>query len=183
MQTDNTYGFLTNLPPETREEYTVQVPMCGVPPWCTTAMVGGARNHCASVMAANMLLMLQGWAGPVPALAAQAYERIGPGPIARGLACAAAFLQSNGVRTVMRRVCSQQALAAELQLGRPAALLVVGPRMHRDWHWVAVCGFTRLEDKRIFWHIADGWHESTRFFMQGRGSRWIMGGAFRKTGG
>lgn len=141
-------------------------------------MVPEARNHCAAVMAANLVLTLCCPDRPHCSVANEAYHVIGPGPIVRGLRYAKAFLRQEGYIARVKRIVSPGALCAALAAGRPAALLVTGPSICMDWHWIVACGFTRLEDGRIFWHIADGWHETTRYFVQGQGSRWILGGTF-----
>lgn len=175
---DNTYGFLRQLPDGLCVASSIQVCGCTGPPWCTTSMVPAAQNHCAAVMAANILLMLGCRPVRLERLAGEAYKAIGPGPIANGLRHSRQFMAHQGMNVRTVPCLTVHSLERALRENRPAALLVVGPRLRTDWHWVAAFGMILAEDGRTFFEIADGWHPETRFYPRTGASRRIFAGSF-----
>lgn len=180
MAQNKGYGFLGKLPDTVKPRTQADTnPQSGDDAWCTTAMIAGAFNHCAAVMAANMLLCLE----KIPEsdrrrIAKESYALIGPGPVFRGGRSAERFLASKGLCVRTRPVLTVGSAMHAIEHMEPCALLVHGKGI-RDWHWITAFGFVRTADGRIFLRAADGWSSRPMYFLNGAGSRLVFGTSFR----
>lgn len=181
-RSDSSYGFTKDLPEGAEPAAVLRVGTVPAPPWCTTGMVRDAKNHCAAILAANLLLCLSGGERPIrrEEAARLAYSSIGPGPIVRGIAIARHFLSENGIAVRSRHVATFPGIRRQFSAGRPVALLLVGPDVRTQWHWVLACGVTITQDGAKYLHIADGWNTDTRFFRNGVGSRCVAAASFER---
>lgn len=163
------YGFMASpsagIEAMPQRPAAVLLPLAGDISWFTTAMIPGARNHCAAVMVANLLAYASKRQGTSARISLEdIYERIGDGPILVAPRYAGHFLAEEGYRTKQQILLSKRQIAAALEHKMPCIFLLCASPRH--WHWVLCVGYSRQEDG-IMYVVADGWHSELRFLRIG----------------
>lgn len=173
MGPTNEYPFLRKdeLPPGPSNE--VRLPGSGRRFAVTGDYREPARNHCAAVCLANVILCLK--AGRTvrqeerDRIFRRTYALLGNGPLftrefRKGAGNA---LYEAGLTGCRLRPCgSPGAVRSCLEQGSPCAVLVMIAPL--DWHWVLAVGCREYEDGSFYLRICDGWNA--------RADRWLRWG-------
>lgn len=173
----NDWGFASASGMSAGSSMQMDVPGALGMRWCTTSMMPNARNHCASVMIANLALCL-GVADSRERreILKRVYEKVGDGPILMAPTRARSFLVDLGRKVVVRPWVPYDLIPGQIARGRPSAVLL--RQGLRNWHWTLCIGWRQYRSGQLWLHLADSWHEEAVYCMKGRGSRFVYAASF-----
>lgn len=149
-----------------------------------------ARNHCASVCTANLVLYFRSQEKTGnseknvrrtreelealkrekalfrEAVFTSAYRALGDGPVFRIAKTALRELADRGIRAeasgISRR--DRSALLQALHEGMPCAILIrISPF---NWHWILAVGYRRYENGRTFLQVSDSWNPRADRYLE-----------------
>ncbi len=176
--------------PEDPEDFVYTLPGSDIRYAVTGDFMDRARNHCASVCTANLVLYfknqeeaqrnekpLRRSRGELEELKraralfresvfSSAYRVLGEGPVFRIRKPALAELHSRGLPCTAYRLSpgDKSALLQALHKGMPCALLIrISPF---NWHWILAVGYRHCEDGRTFLQVCDSWNPRADRYLE-----------------
>ncbi|CDZ75426.1 putative membrane protein [Peptoniphilus sp. ING2-D1G] len=131
-----------------------------------------AKNHCATVCAANLTIFFRATRDDKNKIFMDIYKYMGNGPkIDIGYAMKKYFKDLD-YDLKLKNLKSPGELKKSLDDRKPVILLLAGSLI--NWHWVLVTGY-RIYGDEFYLKIVDGWHRIGRtYYKPGVGSKILL---------
>lgn len=176
--------------PEGPGEFSYSLPASDIRYAVTGDFMDRARNHCASVCTANLVLYFRNLeqAGKIvknvrrtrgeleamkkekalfrEAAFANAYRALGDGPVFRITKTVLRELSDQGIRAEALGISrkDKSSLLQALHEGMPCAVLLrISPF---NWHWILAVGYRHYENGRTFLQVSDSWNPRADRYLE-----------------
>lgn len=135
--------------------------------WFTTKDIVEGKNHCGSILGANLILYYKDFLNEKSPLE-EAYRLVGNGPIIFLAKKLRPYFIKKGYYLKTRPLKGEEAIKEALKNKRP--LIILLEKNPLNWHWVL--GLDYLEDSLGFFiEIADGWSRESTYYKINEYSR------------